>query len=220
MRIACLCAVLCLSLAAFAQIPPTETLNNASIVSMKRMKLGNGVIKSKIANSPCNFTTDVEALGQLKEAGIEDEIIEAMLAKQAPIAPVLKNTLPANATVGTLSEDRQTYVAQDGKSTFTIGKTVQVNVGTDTRHPGYFVYIKAYNGKVGQWLTGDMGLEPAYAGQSYTITQLSLEKASMYDSWTKHPKKIAYLYFETNNRIKYKVAIDAALYSREISAVN
>lgn len=214
------CTALCLSLAALAQAPPSETLNNASIISMKKMKLSNSIIKSKIASSQCNFTTDVEALGRLKEAGVEDEIIEAMLAKQTPTTLVSKNPQPANTAVGTLSEDKQTYVATDGKSTFTVGKTFQVNVGTNTRAPGYFVYIKAYNGKVGQWLDNETGMEPAYAGQPYTITRLSLEKASMYDIWTKHPKKIAYLYFETNNKIKYRVAVEAALYSKEIGAVN
>jgi hypothetical protein len=204
----------CLSLGTFAQSPAAETLNNASIISMKKMKLASSVIKSKIATTPCVFATDVEALGKLKDAGVEDDVIEAMIAKSAPA------TAPANPLAGTLSEDKKTYIAQDGKSTFVVGKTVQVNVGTDARHPGYFVYIKAYNGKVGQWLDNTTGLEPAYAGQSYTITQLSMEKANMYDIWTKHPKKIAYLYFETNNKIKYKVAIDAALYSKEISPIN
>ncbi|MBB5397174.1 hypothetical protein [Mucilaginibacter sp. AK015] len=187
---------------------------------MKKMKLGTGIIKGKIASSQCNFTTSIEALGQLKEAGVEDEIIEAMLARQTAAQAPIKNAEPTNTSAGTLSEDKQTYVSQDGKSTFTVGKMVQVNVGTDTRHPGYFVYIKQYNGKIGRWLTDDIGLEPAYAGQTYVITQISLEKANLYDIWVKHPKKIAYLYFETNNKIKYKVAIDAALYSKEISALD
>lgn len=63
-------------------------LTNNDIVKMARVKLGDGIIISKIKASPPNFDMSVNALVKLKEAGVSDAVIQAMNdAQAAPPGP-------------------------------------------------------------------------------------------------------------------------------------
>jgi hypothetical protein len=57
-----------------------EVLNNAAIIDLKQLGLGESVIVEKIRTSPCNFDLSVHGLKQLKAAGVSDGVISAMLA--------------------------------------------------------------------------------------------------------------------------------------------
>lgn len=46
-----------------------ETLNNASIVELQKLGLGDGVLLEKIKTSKCDFDTSLGGLKQLKEYG-------------------------------------------------------------------------------------------------------------------------------------------------------
>lgn len=60
-----------------------ETLNNASIVELQKMSLGDGVVIEKIKTSKCNFDTSMSGLKQLKEANVSSAVIQAMLASKS-----------------------------------------------------------------------------------------------------------------------------------------
>src|ERR1035437_9956234 len=76
-----------------ATIAKAETLTNDSIIQLHKLALADSTIVAKIKTSTCNFDTSVDALKILKDAGISDEVLQAMLlvsssVKAAP-APVV-----------------------------------------------------------------------------------------------------------------------------------
>jgi hypothetical protein len=60
---------------------PGDALTNADIVQMQRARLSEDIILSKIAASTTNFNTGTQDLIRLKEAGVNDNIINAMVQK-------------------------------------------------------------------------------------------------------------------------------------------
>jgi hypothetical protein len=56
-----------------------ETLTNDSILELHKLGLGDAVIMEKIKASSCKFDTSTEQLKKLKEAGISDNVIAAMI---------------------------------------------------------------------------------------------------------------------------------------------
>ena len=67
-----------------------ETLNNASIIELQGLNLGDAVIIEKIKTSKSDFDTSINGLKQLKAASVSAPVIQAMLATKssAPGAPV------------------------------------------------------------------------------------------------------------------------------------
>ncbi len=65
--------------AALATRAPAQALRNQDIVAMKRASLGDDLIVIAIEHSPGRFTTTPEALIALKNAGVGDSVIAAML---------------------------------------------------------------------------------------------------------------------------------------------
>ncbi len=63
------------------QADQANTLTNKDIIKLIQMKLSNAIILQKIKTSKCNFDTSPDALGILNAAGVNDEIIVAMMGK-------------------------------------------------------------------------------------------------------------------------------------------
>src|ERR1700722_1002896 len=63
-------------------------LNNAAIVKMRTQRLGAEVIIAKIQSSPCDFDTSPAALQKLKQAGVPDKVILAMVMAPSASAPL------------------------------------------------------------------------------------------------------------------------------------
>ena len=57
-----------------------EVLNNAAIIDLKGLGLGENVIVDKIKTSRCDFDVSIDGLKQLKAAAVPDVVISAMLA--------------------------------------------------------------------------------------------------------------------------------------------
>jgi hypothetical protein len=87
---------------AFAADPTVETLNNAAVIEMQGLNLGDAVILDKIRTSKTDFDVTVAALKQLKEAKVSDAVIQAMInAKSpAPAAPALTTSENKPAVAG------------------------------------------------------------------------------------------------------------------------
>jgi len=67
-----------------AGVPP---LNNASIVKMRNLHLTADVMLAKIQSSPCDFDTTPAGLQKLKQAGVPDKVILAMVMAPSASAP-------------------------------------------------------------------------------------------------------------------------------------
>ncbi len=57
-----------------------EALNNASVIELHKLGLGEGVIMEKLKSSRGSFDVSIDGLKQLKAAGVPDEVIRAMIA--------------------------------------------------------------------------------------------------------------------------------------------
>ncbi len=69
-----------LSFNTFAQ---DEKLNNQSVIDMFNIGLSEDIIVSKINSSTCEFNTDISQLKFLKESGISDAILKAMISSDS-----------------------------------------------------------------------------------------------------------------------------------------
>jgi hypothetical protein len=67
--------------AADRRAAPDAVLTNADIVQMQKAGLSEEIILSKIGTSTTNFNTGAQDLIRLKEAGVNDNIINAMVQK-------------------------------------------------------------------------------------------------------------------------------------------
>jgi hypothetical protein len=70
-------------------------LDNDGIVKMVKAGLGDDVIVSMISAQPGNYTVTPDAMVQLKQDGVSDKVINAMIAKFASTSP---STAPASAS--------------------------------------------------------------------------------------------------------------------------
>jgi tetratricopeptide (TPR) repeat protein len=65
-------------------------LTNNAVLKMTSFKLGDPVILDKIKTSQCNFDTSPDALIKLKQAGVSDAVLQAMIAAASvPPEPAL-----------------------------------------------------------------------------------------------------------------------------------
>jgi len=62
--------------------PSAPALTNDDIIKLVQAKLSASVIMAKIKASACAFDTSADALVKLKQAGVSDEILQAMVEKQ------------------------------------------------------------------------------------------------------------------------------------------
>jgi len=74
---------------------PAKPLTNADIVALVKAGLSDGAIVAAIAKSPHDFDTGAPALIALKQAGVNNTIIEAMIG--APATDSADPTAPASA---------------------------------------------------------------------------------------------------------------------------
>jgi hypothetical protein len=64
---------------AAAEAAPAQGLTNDDIIKLVQLKLADAVIIAKIKSSACAFDTSVDALAKLKQAGVSDAILQAMV---------------------------------------------------------------------------------------------------------------------------------------------
>ncbi|MFT3748025.1 MAG: hypothetical protein QM768_06895 [Agriterribacter sp.] len=108
-------------LIAAAQI--NEVLNNKSVIDLTTAGMSKKIIISKIESSFCKFTTDTKSLIALKKAGVEEDVINAMVekmsAKPAATSTVAKtnpSTGTSTAATSTVSKDAEAYATSASSS--------------------------------------------------------------------------------------------------------
>jgi len=92
--------VLAILLSASVTLLAQDTLDNAAVIGLKQAGLGDTVILNKIKASKCNFDISTDALKKLKEGGLSDDVINAMIAAPAPLA-----VAPSTTTATVVSSD-------------------------------------------------------------------------------------------------------------------
>lgn len=87
---------------------PTEILTNAIVIEMSKVGLGREIILKKINDSKNSFGVSINALIELKKAGVADEVIALMLEKaEARPEKIQENTTVFSETQPTSVEARQ-----------------------------------------------------------------------------------------------------------------
>jgi hypothetical protein len=87
-----------------------NSLTNSDIVKMAKAGLSADIIRAKVKGSPCRFDTSPDALTRLKEEGVPQAVILAMIESPngSPSAPQATEVLPSTeprakeATQGTV----------------------------------------------------------------------------------------------------------------------
>jgi hypothetical protein len=82
-------------------------LTNANILKMHGMRLSSDIIVAKIQSSPCEFETSPATLQKLKQAGVSDKVILAMVqapSASAPPAPKAPEIVEVKIPGGTAIE--------------------------------------------------------------------------------------------------------------------
>ena len=107
-----LVAMLPLSCAASAQRFDNQTFDNKSVVALHRAGLGDTTIIAKVNGLPCGYDVSTDGLIALKQAGLPDDVIGAMVARC--------NVVAKAGSIGPSSADPSTrhkpgiYVPEDG----------------------------------------------------------------------------------------------------------
>ncbi|HEY2821795.1 MAG TPA: hypothetical protein VGJ06_12205 [Candidatus Acidoferrum sp.] len=124
------------------QATAVAALNNAAIVKLRTQRIGADVIIAKIQSSPCEFDTTPAALQKLKQAGVADKVILAMVmapsASAPPPAPKAPEFVDVKVPGGTQIDVELTYAASSDDATE--GRPVLMAVAHDVVIDGAVVF--------------------------------------------------------------------------------
>ncbi len=143
-----------------------ETLNNAAVIDLQHLDLGDGVILEKIKTSKCNFDTSLDGLKQLKEAHVSAAVIQAMLATKGvvPAATAPAGDVNDPAAPHTAGVWMRELVGGKGKMT-----SLKSEVPAEISHGGF----------IGPWGIGKVAQTARLTGTE-SETQLSQRKPEFY----------------------------------------
>src|ERR1700761_308547 len=74
-----------------------DALNNKAVIDMHGLGLADTVLIDKIKTSKCNFDTSVDALKDLKAAGISGDVMSAMILASSQGSTSSASATPAPA---------------------------------------------------------------------------------------------------------------------------
>jgi hypothetical protein len=81
-------AVVCLSLVGFDPVAAETPLTNADVVALCEAGLGDAVVIAKIKQAPSvDFHLEVDDLVSLRDHGVSETVVTAMLTRATPISP-------------------------------------------------------------------------------------------------------------------------------------
>jgi hypothetical protein len=123
------------------QVAGTPPLNNTSVVKMLNLRLSVEVILAKIHSLPCEFDTTPAALQKLKQAGVPDKVILAMVMAPSASAPPSVAKAPEIVEVkipgGTIVEVELSYAVSSDDAVE--GRPVLMTVSKDVVADGVTV---------------------------------------------------------------------------------
>jgi hypothetical protein len=83
-----------------------EILNNQSIIELSEAGMSKKIILSKIESSECKFTTDTKSLIALKKSKVDEEVIDAMVARMSD-NDASAGSSEKNASASTASKEKK-----------------------------------------------------------------------------------------------------------------
>lgn len=93
-----------IALFAVAAVAQTETLTNAQVIEMSKSGLSAAIILQKIKTSENSFDVSVKSLIELRESGVEAEVIALMMEKTRAERPTPKPLVPQNGFPESVAE--------------------------------------------------------------------------------------------------------------------
>ncbi|HXP87728.1 MAG TPA: hypothetical protein VN841_23550 [Bryobacteraceae bacterium] len=176
--------LLVIAAAAYAQ----ETLNNDAVVKMVKAGLGETLVINMIQTQPGNYTLTPDALVKLKQDGVSDKVLGAMIARgsgapaaaagappAAPTSPVLGATdtdIPQGLDIGV-------YYKKGGKWEEMLPEVVNWKTGGVVKHVASAGIVKGdVNGHLQSQHSRNMAASPVevliYAPEGVAITEYQL----------------------------------------------
>lgn len=153
---------------AFVSLAADETLNNAAIVELQKMNLGDGVIIEKIKTSKCDFDTSLSGLKQLKEANVSSAVIQTMVASKPATTSV-----SAPAAAGNVDDPAAPHSAGVWILEVVGGKNKM------TKLPSEIPSEISHGGFIGPWGAGKISQTARLTG-TQSEAQLSQRKPELY----------------------------------------
>ena len=87
-------------------------LTNAHVIAMVKASLDESIIIAKIRSSPKNFDLSPEGLIELKQAGVSNKIMEAMMGGAPPSTEASPGQVPARGDFFLLKEGKLTEIPE------------------------------------------------------------------------------------------------------------
>jgi hypothetical protein len=154
------------------EAPKVETLNNASIIELQGLNLGDSVIIDKIKASKCDFDVTVAGLKQLKAAKVSDDVIKAMInAKVPPTEPAAAPASP-NEVKPLPTGDQNNPTVQHDSGIWLYEETGGVKTMTQLNAESY----RIWSGMNGPWGTAERAVLAGIAAK----TQVSSRRPVFY----------------------------------------
>jgi hypothetical protein len=128
-----------------AQPVGAAPLTNDDIIKLTQVKLGNDVIIGKIRSSTCAFDTSADALIKLKQAGVSDTVLQAMIAGGGAPPTSIAGQPPSSVAGGPLPTAYGYYVVADGQPLSV--KTVPISVVAGLRFQDSLIAVDGVAGE-------------------------------------------------------------------------
>src|SRR6185437_783822 len=99
-----------------------QSLNNDAVIKLEKAGLGEALVISTIKNQPGTYALQPQDLINLKQAGISDQVISAMMAKSVTVTEKMSAVpTPIDASSKIIPKDASVYVApMEGFETYII----------------------------------------------------------------------------------------------------
>lgn len=92
-----------------------KPMDNQDVIRLTRAGLNEDLIITKIKSSPTNFDTSTDGIVQLKQAGVKDRVLAAVLGGETTAKAAVPTTKSSIAPSASSQEDVGVYVNQSGK---------------------------------------------------------------------------------------------------------
>lgn len=148
--------ILCYSVQGLTSSQDGEVVTNKKILELVKVKMGDQLIIDLIGQSKTNFDTSVEAILQLKKAGVSDAVIQAMMARggSKPIPSsesggVSSGTGDSSVPPSDLPTEMGVYVKKNGSWVEVLPEVVNWKTGGVIKNLGTLGVIKKdINGRI------------------------------------------------------------------------
>jgi hypothetical protein len=122
-----------------------QTLNNDSVIKMVKMGFPEDMIVTAINRSPGTYDTSVDGLIALKNAGVGNKAVSAMISKTSVVTPAAAPTVPVSEVAPTGTQRTVPALANPARQAANSPQRLQVKIiDRQDKEDGYD-YAAVYN---------------------------------------------------------------------------